>query len=247
MAIFYNGISGPFSGKVGDVVGSKWRDINCIRARPKRSKKPKQQGQIACNNSFTLIHQTLMSMEGLVNECFASYPGKGTGRNSAHSYNGTRAIIQTGNGPAIDFSRFLFSWGDLDGTKETEAWANGPLTLLVSWDTSTTTKKASPDDEVICLTYSRKSRAVLIIRETVRKDGYLHYELPGGLAGEEIEVMIAFKSHRKGRFSQSQYVGRVDLEPKKVSKVATEEVNDEQSRFCKPINLHAGSLFSCQR
>ncbi|WP_256011622.1 DUF6266 family protein [Desertivirga xinjiangensis] len=247
MAIFYNGISGPFSGKVGDVVGSKWRDINYIRAKPKRTKKPKQLGQITTNNSFTLIHQTLMNIESLVNECFASYPGKGTGRNSAHSYNGTRAIIQTGNGPAIDFSRFLFSWGDLDGTRETKAWANGPLTLFVSWDTSTTTKKASPDDEVICLTYSRKLCAFLIIRKTVRKDGQLQYELPRGLAGQEIEVMIAFKSHKNGSFSQSQYVGRVDLEQKKVSEAATEKVTDEQPIFCKPINLPSGSLFSCQR
>lgn len=40
MGTYKNGIAGPFSGKIGGVVGSGWKGIDYIRSIPRKSKGP---------------------------------------------------------------------------------------------------------------------------------------------------------------------------------------------------------------
>src|SRR5690606_9829972 len=46
MAIYIKGALGAFSGKVGNLIGSKWRSIDYMRSRPRPSRKAASQKQI---------------------------------------------------------------------------------------------------------------------------------------------------------------------------------------------------------
>lgn len=240
MARYYHGNSGPYSGKVGGVVGSTWRGTPYIRSLPKRSKKPRHPNQVRTNDAFTLIQNTLGALEDLIKHSFTTYPGaKGTARNSAHSYNQLNAVIETENGPAIDYSRFLFSWGDLEGARETACWISEPGTLAVSWDSSTRTRKAGPADQVFCLIYFSDVDVYFGVEGNIRQDGQLKYNFPIHLADKDMEVMIAFKSPKNGKFSKTQYVGSLNLGPIEEPQM----IKKEKLEFCMPLRVEAGVLF----
>src|SRR5579862_4954230 len=112
MAIYTNGILGPFSGTIGSVIGSSWRGIPVIRSKPVQKKTELtilQEQQIA---KFSLMTKFLRPLTDLLNQTFQK-PGVGkTCFNQAFSVN-YPAI--TGEHPAIgiNYSRIMLSKGRL--------------------------------------------------------------------------------------------------------------------------------------
>lgn len=54
MAILHHGILGGFSGKVGDIVGYRYKNQNCIRQMPRKSVKPASNKQVSHRGKFKL-------------------------------------------------------------------------------------------------------------------------------------------------------------------------------------------------
>lgn len=55
MATFEKGILGGFSGKVGSVVGARWRGINIMRRLPARGNYTPSPEQLAQRQKFTVV------------------------------------------------------------------------------------------------------------------------------------------------------------------------------------------------
>lgn len=70
MARIKNGSNGAFSGKVGSVVGSNWRDIDYIRGISKRSSKTPTEKQSAVRRNFGMLAEFLGSLRVVIDEGF---------------------------------------------------------------------------------------------------------------------------------------------------------------------------------
>ena len=104
MARLTNGALGGFSGKVGSVVGCRWKDVDYIRSLPRINKKRKPTpAQVAARAKFTFLNTWLKKMTSFVAIGFANYSGRMTGMQAAHSCN-AKAVTGVYPDFSIDFS-----------------------------------------------------------------------------------------------------------------------------------------------
>ena len=111
MGTHKKGILGNFSGKVGTVVGSKWRGVWVMRGLTdaKRGKpNPAQQQQQA---KFTLMVKFLQPLSSLVGLTYDTSPAEMSGFNKAFSDNIRNAITGVYPALAIDYSKVILSKG----------------------------------------------------------------------------------------------------------------------------------------
>src|SRR5579864_8927236 len=113
MAKLFEGINGPFSGKVGTVVGYKWHDIAVIRGRPEKRRKPFTPKELNQQAKYRLMNQLLIPAKDLLNKTFAHLAVRMTGFNKAFSYNVKAAISGFGPDLSIEYAMVMLSRGDL--------------------------------------------------------------------------------------------------------------------------------------
>ncbi|WP_229707698.1 DUF6266 family protein, partial [Sphingobacterium alkalisoli] len=84
MARFLKGINGAYSGKVGNVIGSSWRNVDYVRSLSKRSNKPASADQLAQRAKFALGVSFLSPIKDLLNLGYSdALQGRSTGYNKA--------------------------------------------------------------------------------------------------------------------------------------------------------------------
>lgn len=112
MAIVKNGVNGNVSGKVGNVVFCKWKDINYVRSMPriKKDRKPSADQQ-SSRNKFKLIQRILSSFVSVLRIGFKSVNRGRSAYSNAMSYNLNEAVLKTEDGFMVDWDRFRFSKG----------------------------------------------------------------------------------------------------------------------------------------
>lgn len=74
MATYKQGILGPFSGKVGTVVGSSWRGIAYIRSLATKVANPRTQAQVAARNRLAEVASKLRPFANIIRAGFVN-PG----------------------------------------------------------------------------------------------------------------------------------------------------------------------------
>jgi len=62
MATYEQGLLGTFKGKVGNIVGSNWRDIDILRSLPRKPNKPASEKQLAQRLKFSMAVDFLSPM-----------------------------------------------------------------------------------------------------------------------------------------------------------------------------------------
>ena len=92
MAILYNGINGPFSGKVGAVVGYKWKNKSVMRGLPFAKKTAPFTLQIQQHAKFRLMNAFLIPLTKFLNITYNNLAVDMSGYNKAFSYNVKNAI-----------------------------------------------------------------------------------------------------------------------------------------------------------
>jgi len=111
MAEFRHGVNGAFSGKVGSVIGSNWRDIDYMRGLPKKSSKEPTAKQLGVRARFTLVSQFLLLIKDAVDRGYSKqYSGKATAFNLAVRAN-QEALIGTDLDPQLDYAKIIISKG----------------------------------------------------------------------------------------------------------------------------------------
>ena len=134
MAIFKNGPNGSFSGKVGSVVGYKWKGIDVIRGLPRKSHKPRSEARLANEQAMKLIMGVLKPLILFIRMGFryAAEPLNMSAFNLALSLNKKKAIKGQYPDLEIDWDNLQVSQGDLSGVKSlTAEWTDAGL--RVSW------------------------------------------------------------------------------------------------------------------
>tara|TARA_R100001369_G_scaffold90591_1_gene129830 strand:+ start:661 stop:972 length:312 start_codon:yes stop_codon:yes gene_type:complete len=97
MAKFEKGILGGFSGKVGTVVGARWRGKNIMRSLPQRGDYTPSELQLQQRKKFKTVIRFLTPIQSIVAKFFGSEQGDKSPFNLATGYHLTEAVIPDGN------------------------------------------------------------------------------------------------------------------------------------------------------
>lgn len=130
MGKFDAGILGGFKGKVGTVIGGKWKGIEYMRHKGPSTRKNNSPRQLVQQLKFALATDMVSYMSDLFKITYKSYEQQMTARNKAVSGIVTDAITGTYPDFAIDYSKVLISKGKL----QTEATLSVAVTAgILTW------------------------------------------------------------------------------------------------------------------
>ncbi len=217
MGVLLQGINGPVSGKVGNVVfyqvGNQTR-ARSLPYQPKKKRKPTP-GQALQRAKFKLMQDWLRPMKPLLRIGFREDDASRSAHNAAMSYNINHAITADAGTFTVNPEAFKFARGPL----------TPPVNPIASQDPETNEIRFSwekPD------TYGAPylARTVLLIYHSVHRHCYWHcygadaYLLQDQLsltyfsyqAGDVCYAYIAFIDEETGQVSDSSYAGTLVME-----------------------------------
>lgn len=135
MSKYNQGILGPFSGRVGSIVGAKWKDQFVMRARPY----PKQEvaptaSQLSQRNRFALMAEAMRALSGAVNVGFkfSAKLQRMSARNIAMQENMQNAMTQSGGVWNINYLDVVVGRGNF-GNVENLQGAYSANNMQVNW------------------------------------------------------------------------------------------------------------------
>lgn len=209
MAKYTRGLSGPFLGKVGAIVGSRWRGIHYFRSLPKPSNKGPSQAQLSHRAKFSMVIKFLRPITEVLNLGYSDYKqGKLTGYNLAVRSVFADAVIGEYPNFSIDFPNFEISKGTLTPLVGMVLEEIEPRVFRYSWQFTSNGYSSFADDIVILLVYNETAKMFLIYDEALRGDASFELQIPGIYSGNVIHSWaFALKRNRKVT-STSQYLGK---------------------------------------
>lgn len=212
MAQFNQGANGAFSGKVGSVIGSNWRDIDYMRGLSKRtSKKDPSAKQLAVQARFTVLSQFLLLIKGAVDRGFSNeYIGRSTTFNLAIQAN-QEALAGTDLEPTLDYSKVVISKGlALPKPSDCKMTEGVQGHLSVSWRMYNTTGASAEDKVTVVIHCPEKLEAMVYMDGFVRQDEVADIEIPGNWSGSTVYGYL-FVTNGGGVTSSTAYAGALPI------------------------------------
>lgn len=193
MATINQGILGPFSGKVGTVVGAIWKGIATIRGYNSNVTNPNTPAQQEQRAKFSMMVAFLRPFLSLLNVGFGLKAIKQTAFNAAMKYNMANAI--TGVYPAIsvNYSKVLLGEGNLPAALNPAAVSVLANKIDFSWDDNSGDSGAGPLDKTVLSVYHPVlKKAISIVGETTRTAGTQTVTVPEAWSGADVQTYIGF-------------------------------------------------------
>ncbi|SFC58396.1 hypothetical protein SAMN05421747_11566 [Parapedobacter composti] len=216
MAVFKNGPNGSFSGKVGSVVGYKWKGLDVIRGLPRKSHKPRSEARLANEQAMKVVMEALKPLKVFIRTSFRNVaePLNMSAFNLALSLNKKQAIKGEYPHLEIDWSQFRTSQGNLPGADAVNAeWTDSGL--HVSWHDNSGAEGAYDSDRLSILIYSHALGVWQnFLEETTRNAGACILPASANWIGTEVEVFLTFMSFGSERVSNSTHVHVAAEQPK---------------------------------
>ncbi|MGS2764401.1 DUF6266 family protein [Sinomicrobium sp. M5D2P9] len=212
MATISKGILGGFSGKVGNIVGARWRNKDIIRSKPGPRSKPPTDKQLYQQMKFALVISFLQPLQDLQSRYFGSDRGSKSRTNLAVSYTITEAIEEVDGEPTLVYSKVLITKGELAGFQNVALDNQAGGILQLSWDDNSIQGNAMPTDMVNLVCYCADTNTFepyLLLAQ--RSDGNATATLPEGYIGKEIQVWAFFNNEAQDRACNSPYLGAITL------------------------------------
>jgi hypothetical protein len=209
MGKLINGIYGPIQGKVGPIVGSSWKGISYIKAKPKFRTKRRGIDEKKNHNKFAAAHYWLQPIINFLREGFKGYSPTVEGFNAAKSYNLKNAFINEGDVTVIEPSLVRVSSVDLPLPGNININKADDFLLEFNWDTSLQSH-TNRQDQVMLLAYdpvNKTNEMILTGQFRITGSDTLQLEKKKGLS---YHIYLAFTAHDRSRQSMSVYLGKID-------------------------------------
>jgi hypothetical protein len=217
MGKLLQGANGPFSGKVGTVVGYMWKGVPVIRAKPVRRKKPFSEKELNQQARFALMNEFLIPVKDLLNISFAHLAFRMTGFNKGFSYNVKTAIRGFSPHLSIDYPTVLLSRGDLTKAESATVAVQSPAELQFTWTDNSGTGKALKSDQVFIAVFFPENKSWFYqLNVATRSAGRFTLDLakvlpdPSPFAGKPLHAYIGFISADGKDASDSVCTGPVN-------------------------------------
>ncbi|MBU3013111.1 hypothetical protein KO506_16990 [Polaribacter vadi] len=212
MATFEKGILGGFSGKVGNVVGSRWRGKNIMRSLPQRGKYTPSTKQEEQREKFKIVISFLSPIVNILSQYFGSPQGDKSRSNLATSYHLKNAVVSTAQGMVMDFEKVLISKGDLRGLDGATAAAATGRILNLNWQNNSGQGKATNTDALMAVIYAPDLNLFYSDTSVATRDAATaSITLPEFMLGFEVEVWASFYKPDTNYAANSTYLGTVTV------------------------------------
>lgn len=197
------GILGGFSGRVGTVVGSSWKNVSYMRALAisvSNPRTPKQQNQ---RGKFALCMNFLTAITPYVRTGYRLFAQDHTPFNAAMSYLLRHAITGSAPNLKVDYKRAMVARGSLMPVFNAVASsANGKVSF--TWKDNSGQGDALGTDLAMPLVYNKvKGEAIYTLSAATRKDAKAELELPDNWADDALAVYLAFSNENATRMTNS--------------------------------------------
>ena len=197
------GILGGFSGKVGPIVGCRWKSIFYIRSRAARVSNPNTLLQQCQRGKFRSTVNFLKTILSFVQVGFGNCDHNKSAYNAAVSYQMRYAFAGEGASARLDFRKVRVSMGSLTPASGASVRVSrGGATF--TWADNTGEGDADGTDTAMLLVYNKlrgQSCFLLSAASRSQRSGFLR--LPQGWESEELAVYLAFRSADGERVSNS--------------------------------------------
>lgn len=207
MGKLYQGIEGPFSGKVGPVVGYMWKQRACIRSYRHHVNYPDTADQQKQRNWFVgMVRFASQATEalklGLSQQAEAARMTEG----NLFILNNKQHFHRENDNVRIDYDKLQIAAG-----AATDVYFHKPKfekneTVVVDFDKNTLSLKASSEDNVYIYIYATGSAEGMLAAPVARRNKQLRIALPREWSGQEVHL-YGFVVDRDGRSSNSTYIG----------------------------------------
>lgn len=213
MGTFSKGILGGFSGKVGNVVGARWRGKDIMRSLPTRGTYTPTQAQLDQRDRFKTVVMFLTPIKNILSAYFGKPQGDKSTFNLATGYHIKYALLPDGlDAYVIDYPKVLIGKGDLRGLSNGSVTPDASQQLTINWDDNSGQGNAAATDELVVVTYCE----ALNLFETANTAGTrnlttVQIPLPAYWAAQQVQVWVTFVSADKKLAATSTYLGAVTL------------------------------------
>ena len=212
MATFEKGILGGFSGKVGNVVGSRWRGKNVMRSLPQRGNYTPTEKQEEQRLKFKTVIGFLTPLVGILSRFFGSPQGDKSRANLATSYHLKNAVLETPEGMVMDYAKVLVSKGELRGIASGTVAAAAGNILNFGWQDNSGQGKATATDTLMVVVYAPDLNLFFTDTSVATRDAAsASVTLPDFMASFEVEVWASFTKPDTNFAAMSTYMGSVTV------------------------------------
>jgi len=207
MSTFNQGILGPFSGKVGTVIGGSWKGISYMRGIAASVSNPRTPAQLNQRAKFSTAIKFLQPLTSFLRIGFKNDAVKMSAFNAAMSYTVKNALTGTYPAFTIDYSKVYVSQGNLPGALNPTTVSATAGAVQFTWEDNSWETDASAEDQAVMVVYNpARQAAVSVIGGITRAVGAQTITLPDSFAGDEVQCYIAFINANQSVISNSQYV-----------------------------------------
>lgn len=208
MGKFQVGILGGFEGKVGTVVGARWRGIEYMRHKGRKPTKPATLAQDEHRAKFAILTKFIHKFSILLMQSF-----KGGTRitpiNEAFAFNFEKAISGSFPAFAIDYSKVALSKGELQNAGLPTASAAGSGTIKWDWQDNSGDTLADAADNAVLISYCPETAQAILNMQGPRRDTKSGALNVANFTGKTVHTWISFVSGDGTEFATSIYTGEV--------------------------------------
>ena len=213
MGKFSKGILGGFSGKVGNVVGARWRGQDIMRSLPQRGNYVPTTAQLDQRVRFKTAIGFVTPIKNILSSYYGKQQGDKSAFNLATGYVLKEALLPDGLGDyTIDYPKVLIAKGDLRGLANGAVVAAASQELTITWDDNSGQGNAATTDELVVVVYCE----ALDLFETANPAGTrdlttVQMPLPAYWAGQQVQVWASFVTADKQLAATSTFLGAVTV------------------------------------
>lgn len=192
MAKLPNGILGPASGSIGPVICYNYRGKECMRSRPKKSKRKATPAQLKQQKKFKLLHAFLSPLSQTTDLYFGHKSGTRSRTNMALSHHLLHAISENDNNVAIDYAQVVIAKGYLPSATITEMVISDEQ-LRIQWVPNGGRDLANDSDKVVIVVLSQAEKSFFFpAKESTRSAGEFTTPLPEDWKSKDNVVWFFF-------------------------------------------------------
>ena len=210
MGTYNKGILGPFSGKVGTVVGANWRGKDVMRSLPKKTNRTPSETQKLQRQLFTTLSEFLTPISPVLSLYFGRSGGEQSRRNQAMSYHMTEAVEYVDPDFKILYNKVQISKGDLLGVQNPTSSSAGPAAIKFNWEDNSGQGSAKATDQLVVVVYAPTADLYHYeLAAATRDAATVTLTLPTFFAGLEVQACIAFAVADTKSYATSVYLGAI--------------------------------------